>query len=162
MTSSLLPYFFKCAYFYKISYWAFLRRVTSYRRKAPYISCCVVFKDGINFIKLYDVLCIINRNISVKLYRINIERWHTNIYDYTNIKLFVPFNIWHFSRYLLKNTFLEKRCFRIHVHHIEFIKYFQVLSFVSIDVLCLGQHTVSLPVWRSNCIEELIKTNPQK
>lgn len=115
MTSSLLPYFNKCAYFSKISYWAFLRRVTSYRRKAPYISCCVVFKDGINFIKLYDVLCIINRNISVKLYRINIERWRTNIYDYTNIKLFVPFNIWHFSRYLLKNTFLEKRCFRIHV-----------------------------------------------
>lgn len=141
---------------------SFSEKSDQYRRKAPYISCCVVFKDGINFIKLYDVLCIINRNISVKLYRINIERWHTNIYDYTNIKLFVPFNIWHFSRYLLKNTFLEKRCFRIHVHHIEFIKYFQVLSFVSIDVLCLGQHTVSLPVWRSNCIEELIKTNPQK
>lgn len=114
MTSSLLPYFYKCAYFYKISYWAFLRRVTSYRRKAPYISCCVVFKDGINFIKLYDVLCIINRNISVKLYRINIERWHTNIYDYTNIKLFVPFNMTFLKVFIKKHfpweTMLQNTC----------------------------------------------------
>ena len=73
--------------------------------------------------------------------------------------MFVLYKIWLFSKCLLI-SFLEKQCFSI--HYFEFFYYFQELSLVSGDDLCLGPNTVSLSVCQSDCIGELIKINSQK
>lgn len=45
---------------------AFPIRIPGHSGKNPYELCCVILKDRINALKLYDALCISSRNISGK------------------------------------------------------------------------------------------------
>lgn len=64
MASSFLAYEQLRTFFSNMIY-----RATEIKTETPYESCCEIFKD--NDTKLYDALCICNRNISGKLYSSN-------------------------------------------------------------------------------------------